>query len=321
MQIHSLTDIEHVLPELDLVELMSGAFVAYSDKRAFVAPVAELLLECGDVHIKAGYLEGGDSYVVKIASGFYDNPKLGLPSSNGMMLLFDQRTGNPVAVLLDEGRLTDHRTAAAGAVAARYLGNANINRIVIFGTGNQARRQLAHLRTVTSCRNVVIWGRGDTQLENCAKEAMALGFDVETTLDAERAAASGDLIVTTTTSTAPLFPADAVKPGTQVTAVGSDTPVKQELEPELLARADCVAADSLSQCVERGEIFQAVRADAISEHAAVELGDIIAGRAAGRRRAADITIVDLTGVAVQDVEIARAVHEALEVNTKGKDRV
>jgi len=311
VRIHSLADIRRVLPQIDLVELMAGAFAAYSEGRAVVAPVVELPLERGDVHIKSGFLSGEDLYVVKIASGFYDNPALGLPSGHGMMLLFEQKTGLPAAILLDEGHLTDIRTAAAGAVAARELAPANVDRIAIFGTGIQARQQLAHLRTITPCRRVIAWGRGEAQLASYAEDASTLGFEVETTLDASLAAQSAQLLVTTTPATAPLFPADAVRPGSHVTAVGSDTPTKQELDPQLLAKAGRIVADSLPQALLRGEIFQALSAELITETDVAELGDVIAGRTHGREDREAITIADLTGVAVQDVEIARAVSEAL----------
>ncbi|MDH3403907.1 MAG: ornithine cyclodeaminase family protein [Acidobacteriota bacterium] len=312
MKLYRLPEIRPALAGIDLVELMGRAFAAYSAGRAVVAPVGELLLAGGDVHVKSGYLEGGDYYVVKIASGFYGNPSLGLPSSNGVMLLFFQKTGELAAVLHDEGHLTDVRTAAAGAVAARHLAGHPIERIAIFGTGTQARLQLAHLRAVTGCRDAVVWGRGERQLDGYVAAVADLGFRVETSRDAAATAAAASLIVTTTAAEAPLFPAAAVRPGTHVTAVGSDTAAKQELDPELLARADRVVADSLEQCRERGEIFQARKAGLLEEEKLVELGAVVAGAAPGRVRPEDVTVADLTGVAVQDVEIARATFEALE---------
>jgi len=312
VKLHSLSDIRRVLPSLDLVTLMANAFVAYSEDRARVAPVVELLLDGGDVHVKSGYLVGGEYYVVKVASGFYGNPALGLSSSNGLMLLFRQRTGELAAALFDEGHLTDIRTAAAGAVAAQYLAPPEVRRIAVFGTGIQAREQLAQLRSVTACRQLSVWGRGREQLASYAEAAQELGFTVETSRDGAAVAASADLIVTTTPATEPLFPASVVQPGTHVTAVGSDTPLKQELDPQLLARADVLVADSIAQCRERGEIFRALAAGAINEGEVLELGDVISGRAPGRTTPGQISVADLTGVAAQDIEIARSVHEVLE---------
>ncbi len=306
----TLDQIQALLPDLDLIPAIEEGFVRYSQGQAVVPPVGELLLEKGEVHIKYGYLQGDAFYVIKIASGFYENPRLGLPSSNGLMLLFSQRTGALVAILLDEGRLTDVRTAVAGAIAARHLGPKQVERIGIVGTGIQARLQLDYLRQVTDCREVLVWGRGQAQLDRYRAEMTSLGFHIETTLHAPDILHTCNLIVTTTPATTPILSAADLRPGVHITAVGSDTPHKQELDAHILARADVVIADSIAQCLARGEIHQAIRAGLLDQAAVVELGDVIAGRAAGRTNDEQITIVDLTGVAVQDIEIARAVYLA-----------
>lgn len=310
MLIATLAEIEQALGGLELLPAIADAFARYSAGEAVVPPVGELLLPGGDVHIKYGFLAGDPYYVVKIASGFYDNPKLGLPSSNGLMLLFAQQTGEPVAVLLDEGRLTDIRTAVAGAVAAKYLAPSRVRRIGIVGTGIQARLQLRHLSAI-GCRDVLVWGRGEPQVEAYREEMAAEGFDVAVTLDADEILAECDLVVTTTPAAVPVLRTVALRPGTHITAVGSDTAAKQELDAGILARADVVVADSRAQCRERGEIHHALAAGALAEDRVVELGDVIAGRAAGRTGDDQITVADLTGVAVQDIAIAAAVYEAL----------
>ena len=311
MLIATLAEIEQVLPRLDLLPAIEDAFARYSAGEAVVPPVGELLLPGGDVHIKYGYLQGGPYYVVKIASGFYDNSALGLPSSNGLMLLFSQRTGEPVAVLLDEGRLTDIRTAVAGAVAARHLAPDGVRRIGIVGTGIQARLQLRHLAGIVGCRRALAWGRSERQVEAYRGALADDGFDVAVTLDADEILATCDLVVTTTPATTPILRAELLRPGTHITAVGSDTAAKQELEVGILARADVVVADSRAQCRERGEIHHALASGMLAEDRVVELGDVIAGRAGGRTAEDQITVADLTGVAVQDIAIASAVFEAL----------
>ena len=310
MLIATLAEIEQVLPQLDLLPAIEDAFARYSAGQAVVPPVGELLLPGGDVHIKYGFLDGDPHYVVKIASGFYDNPKHGLPSSNGLMLLFRQQTGEPVAVLLDEGRLTDIRTAVAGAVAAKHLAPSTVRRIGIVGTGIQARLQLRHLAG-TGCRDVLVWGRGASQVDEYREKLTAEGFDVAVTLDADEILASCNLVVTATPTATPILRAKALRPGTHITAVGSDTATKQELETGILARADLVVADSRVQCRERGEIHHALAAGVLAEDRVVELGDVIAGRAGGRTTDDQVTAADLTGVAVQDIAIASAVYEAL----------
>jgi ornithine cyclodeaminase len=228
-----------------------------------------------------------------------------------MMLLFSQQTGEAVAILLDEGYLTDVRTAVAGAIAAKHLAPKQVTRIGIVGTGAQARLQLQHLRAVTDCREALVWGRGETQLARYQAEMAPLGFHIETTQDTADILRTCNLIVTTTPATSPLLSADDLRPGVHITAVGSDTPQKQELDARILARADVVVADSIAQCLERGEIHQALAAGLIDRDEIVELGDVIAGRAPGRTSDDQITIADLTGVAVQDIKIATAVYTAL----------
>ena len=312
MKILTLEQIRTALPSVNLIEEIEKGFVAYSRGASVVPPVGELVLQDppGEVHIKYGYLKSDDYYVIKIASGFFDNPKRGLPTSNGMMLLFSQQTGQPVAALLDEGYLTDIRTAVAGAIAAKYLAPENVSRIGIVGTGMQAKLQLEYLAPVIDCRDVLVWGRSQDKLNDYAGQMAERGFEVQTTMEATVIEESCDLIVTTTPATSPIL-TGRLQPGTHVTAMGSDTPDKQEIDIPILQSADLVVADSISQCLERGEIHQALKTNSIEESALIELGSIIAGDIVGRTSNDQITIADLTGVAVQDIQIAKAVFAAL----------
>jgi ornithine cyclodeaminase len=313
MNIFSLDQIKSVLPEIDLIPDIEEGFRRYSAGQAVVPPVGELVLEKGEVHIKYGFLHGGDCYVIKIASGFYGNSQLGLPTSNGLMLLFSQETGQLAAILLDEGYLTDIRTAVAGAIAAKYLAPRNVKRIGIVGAGIQARLQLRYLDSVTPCRDVLVWGRSESELNAYVNEMAPEGYRIETTLDPSQILRSCNLVVTATPSKIPLLMSEDLQHGTHITAVGSDTPEKQELDAAILARADLVVADSISQCLERGEIHQALKAGRLSKDRLIELGNIIAGEATSRTHEDQITVADLTGVAVQDIAIAMAVLQPLLV--------
>ena len=311
MKIITLDEIESVLTSLDLTAEIEAGFVAYSNKQAVVPPVGELLLDRGEVHIKYGYLHGDEYYVIKIASGFYDNPKIGLASNNGLMLLFRRHTGELLSILLDEGHLTDTRTAVAGAVAAKYLAPEYVERIGIVGTGVQARLQLQHLASVTACREALVWGRGDEQLKRFCGDLEVRGFAMETTRNVDDILRLCNLVVTTTPTTTPLLSASGLRAGTHITAVGSDTSHKQELDPAILRKADIVVADSIPQCLERGEIHQAIRSGDITKDEIVELGDVVSGMSPGRTSDTQVTVADLTGVAVQDIKIAAAVYEAV----------
>ena len=305
----SLNEIKAILSGTDLMPAIESGFAAYSAGRAVVPPVGELLLSNGDVHIKYGYIQEEPYYVIKIASGFYENQALGLPTGNGLMLLFKQQTGELIAVLLDEGFLTNVRTALAGAIAARLLAPRNVERIGIVGSGTQARMQLEYLKDVTDCRQVLVWAYDEAELAPYIKSLEPHGFRIETTLDASAILRNCNLVITATPSTVPLLQSSDLRPGTHITAVGSDTPEKQELDPAILKRADLVVADSITQCLLRGEIFKSIQAGLITEEELVELGDILLGNASGRTSEDQITICDLTGVAVQDIKIAEAVYQ------------
>ena len=294
--------------ELAIIDAMADAFGALARGEVVVPPVGHLDFTegdqlRGDCHIKYGYIRGADRFVVKIATGFYDNPKLGLPSGDGAVLVFSQKTGTLEAILLDGGDLTNLRTAAAGALAARLLGPADIDAIGIAGTGVQARLQAAFLREVTPCRKLVLWGRTNAAVLVCRTDLEALGYDVRVATSA-RDLAEATLIVTTTPSRSPILQGEWLRPGTHVTAVGADGGGKRELDAAVFARADVVVVDRLEQCERYGDVSYALAEGAIARDRLVELGDVVRDPARGRTSATAITVADLTGVAVQDIAIA-----------------
>ena len=310
MQIISLEHIKSILPQVDLIQEIESGFKAYSNDLVVVPPVGELSFQSppGDVHIKYGYIKGDEVYVIKIASGFYENTSAGLPAGNGMMLVFNQKTGQPVAMLQDECYLTDIRTAVAGAITAKYLAPKHVECIGIVGTGVQARLQLQYLRDIIDCNNVIVWGRSSDALSDY-KEAMTKhGYKIKTATDISDIIDYCQLIVTCTPSEEVLI--NRVNPGTHITAMGSDTIAKRELSSDVLLQADIVVTDSRSQSKERGEIYQASK-DGFSVNGTTELGEIILGTAQSRTQQEQITIADLTGVAVQDIQISKAILKNL----------
>ena len=323
----TLDRIKELITPLDLCPLIEEGFTAYSRGEVVVPPVGELCFDTppGDTHIKYGHVKGADHFVIKIASGFYNNPGIGLPSNSGLMLVFSSRTGILDTILMDEGYLTDLRTALAGQIAARYLARPDIRTIGVLGTGIQARMQVEHLLPVTPCRNILVWGRTPEKAVRYQRDMQALGYSVQTAKTPADVAARADLIITTTPAEAPLLSAADIRPGTHITAMGSDTPAKQELDTGILEKADIVVADSISQCRTRGEISKALAEGYITKDRILELGRVIEtsqgkeGRQPRSVRLSDsqITIADLTGVAVQDIQIATAVCRALK-KTEGK---
>jgi len=314
-----LDEIKRLIDIPRLIREIEAGFVLYSEDKVVVPPIGFLHFDHppGDVHIKYGYVKGDDVYVLKMASGFYNNAELGLSVADGLILVFSQQTGHLALILLDECWLTDMRTAAAGAVAARHLAPDNIHHIGIVGSGVQARMQLEMLRDVVDCKSCFIWGRDATRVQSMiedlqAREAIqAWGLDLKVAAEIDELVSQCNLIVTTTSAKEPLMRADQVQQGTHITAMGSDDHGKQELEAEVLAKADRVVADSVSQCVDHGECFHAVKNNRIEAGSILELGNVIKNPEIGRTSEDQITVADLTGVAIQDIQIAKMVNQVL----------
>lgn len=307
-------EIRALLDPAACIQAMERAFAAYATGKAQLPPVINLEVpeHGGEVHVKSGHLSGGAYYAVKIASGFYGNAALGLPSSNGMVLVFDAGTGAPAALLLDNGFITDLRTAAAGALAAKYLARAQLNTVAVIGSGAQARYQLQLLPRVRNFHEARVWGRDRNKAEACVEDlrraAIPSAFSVADSV--EQAVRGADLVITVTASREPLLRAEWLAPGATVIAVGSDGPDKQELDVGVLARAARIVADSLPQCLRLGEIHHAVEQGAIrKEKVSAELGEIAAGLKPGRQSGEELIVCDLTGVGVQDVAAASLVME------------
>ena len=232
-----------------------------------------------------------------------------------MMLLFNQNTGVPEAVLHDEAILTDIRTAIAGQICASRLAN-EIHCIGIIGTGVQARLQVEYLQNITQCREIMVWGRNVDKVRKYKKDMERKGFTVSIQTNAKDVCKGCNLIITTTASKDPIIFKDDLQPGTHITAVGADAIGKRELGEGVLGLANTLVADSVVQCVERGEISHALSAREIKTKQICELGHILSGKSIGRKNREHITIADLTGVAVQDVQIATAVFESYLEKTK-----
>ena len=167
-----LDEIKRLIDIPLLIRKIETGFVLYSDGQVVVPPVGFLHFDQppGDVHIKYGFVKGDDIYVLKMASGFYNNSGADLPVADGLILVFDQQTGHLKLILHDEAWLTDMRTAAAGAVAAKYLAPENIHHIGIIGTGVQARLQLELLKDVVDCQSCFIWGRDTNKVQAMIEE-------------------------------------------------------------------------------------------------------------------------------------------------------
>jgi len=309
MKVYTKQEIERVidLPH-SIAEIEKGLIHSFRGE-VLTAPVSFMHFEMpqGDVHIKSAAVRGDEYYVVKIASGFYENPKQGLSSSNGVMLLFSQKTGALKAVLFDEGLLTDLRTGLAGAITVKHLAQHPITKIGIIGTGTQAREQLFHLQSVTSCRDVLVWGRNTAKAKAFSLDPYLKAFSIKPVQKIEEITRHCNVIMTATSSTKPLLFGHQLLPGAHITAVGTDDAGKQELDASVFERADLIVVDSLTQCLNYGDLSYA---KSIDIHTVAELGHFLAEPQ--KRQKNWITVADLTGVAIEDLQVAKAIYLKLQ---------
>ncbi len=264
-----------------------------------------------EVHVKGARVPGGRHIVLKVATGFYRNRERGLPSGDGLFLLLDAETGVPDLLLEEHGYLTDLRTAAAIALTLRYLAPREAREALLVGAGAVGRLAARAIVAERPIERLTIWNRTPARAEALAEEiAAVVPAGVAKTLEPE--VRRHRLIVTCTASTTPVLKAAWVARGTHITSAGTGSPEKVELEPALLARADKLVVDRLAQTERYGNLHHALAAGAMTKSQVyAELGDLAAGRLAGREAPDEITIADLTGVGVQDAAIAQAVVEAL----------
>ncbi len=311
-QIITLNDVKSLLNQSDLYGLITEGFIQHSKGNAVIPPVGELLFDNppGEAHIKYGYIKDMPYYVVKIASGFYNNPLIGLPSSQGLNLLFDCKTGVLLAIILDEGHLTNVRTAVAGAVATKALANSGAKRVGILGTGTQGYMQYHYLSEYMDIESVSYWGIDKDQTENLVNKINATNSIAKSEDSIEKLCAESDIIITTTPATQYLIKSSWIKPGTHITAVGSDTPDKCELDSNILMSADIVVSDSIEQSKTRGEVYRA-RLAGYNATNLLELGNVLNMPNSIRTDSNQITVADLTGVAVQDLMVSQAVYNAI----------
>src|SRR5262245_2731345 len=293
---------------------VESAFTWLQQDRVSMPPIMHVAARDrnGDIDVKSAYVRGMPYVAIKIASGFAENPRLGLPVGSAMMVVLSAQTGLCEAVLLDNGFLTDLRTGLAGAVAAKYLAPKRVETVGVLGTGVQARYQVKCLTLVRRFERIVVWGRAGEKAERYAREMRErLGVAVDVAKEPGDAARQSYLLVTATASARPLVAAGDLHPGLHITAVGSDLPGKQELAREVLLRADRLVCDRLSQCRANGEIQHLLESGELPPRRPIlELGPRTSGGAPGREREQEITVCDLTGTGVQDTAIANLAYAA-----------
>lgn len=295
--------------DASVIAAIETGFSELAKGNALVPPIMMLPVpeKNGEVDIKSAYIKGLDQMAIKVASGFFENSRLGLPSQSGQMLVVSAETGFLQGVLLDNGYLTQVRTAAAGAVAAKYLAPEKADSVGVIGSGVQARFQMAALKLVRPFSTIHMFSLdADDEKDRYVR-------DIQTQLDVtvikapsvEAVIKESAVVVTTTPARRGFVKADWLHPGLHITAMGCDTDEKQELEAEVLTKTDLFVCDLKSQSIRLGELRSAIEQNLMSSDSPVtELGSIINGHAPGRTDEHQTTVCDLTGVGVQDTMIA-----------------
>ncbi|MEH6989306.1 cyclodeaminase [Cytobacillus firmus] len=306
---------QYVQLNKEAIAIVEAGFTKLAEDEAVMPPIMRVDLhdQNGEVDVKTAYVKGEDMFAIKVSSGFFNNDKLGLPSGNGLMLLISTQTGIPQAILLDNGYLTEVRTAAAGAIAANCLSRKNIETVGVIGAGSQARYQARALKLVRDFKKILVYSRSEDRSRKYALDMSAeLGVEVQVAESAEVLVRNSDTVITTTPAKEPVIKAEWLHPGLHITAMGSDAEHKQELEAEVLARADKLICDTKAQCARLGELHHALDQGVVTnESQVIELGQLTSGKLSGRINDEEITVCDLTGTGVQDTAIALYAYSEL----------
>jgi ornithine cyclodeaminase len=304
-----IIELDQILAAIDrdaIVAALESGFRSYSEKRVQLSPVGYLDLGAGgDCHIKAALAESEPFFVTKFVNGVPANRARGIAVQDGIVILSNAETGAIEAILHDRGELTELRTALAGVAAARLIAKPDSRVLGVVGTGGQAQRQAEAVADALGIarKNVLIAGRRQDAARALAGNIGGVAATVEELC--ERA----DIIVTATSSREVLIAREWVQPGARIVAVGADAPGKRELDPGILASAT-VIVDSVDQCIDHGETGWAVRAGLVEPGSLKEFGLLL-----GRRPSFaddETVVVDLTGIAIQDLAIAKCIWTAIK---------
>jgi len=259
--------------------------------------------------IMPGALGPHAPFGAKLISVSHENFAKGIPSHQGLVLLFDPATDAPVCVV-DAGEITAIRTAAASAVATGALARKDARRLTLLGYGEQAAthaRAIAHVRPLES---IVVWGRDADRAEGFAARAKAeLGIPISVASTVEAAVAAADIVCTLTSASEPILKGAWIKPGTHVNVVGSSHAIPIEIDDDLVVRSRFIADSRLSVLAAGAEFLHAKAAGLIDDtHIAAEIGQVLSGQVEGRRTPAEITLYKSLGHIVQDLASAWALY-------------
>ena len=296
-----LTELQRVFDHRAILDAVEQALISQAAGEVQSPLPGQLLFDDppGDCHVKYGHVAGASSFAVKIATGFYANRMVGLPVNNGLVLTLDAHTGMPLSLILDEGWLTAWRTAAAVMLAATRLAPNEASTFGVVGGGLQASLALEWIGWLRPEWPRIVWARDAAQAKRLGARFAATSA---VTLDA--LIADSDIVVTTTPASTPLFAAKSVRGRQLYIGAGADGPGKHELPTDLFSRAAWVVVDDKAQCLDHGDWGAAVRAGRSSSNEACFLGDVLARNIVLEWEDGAVGVVDLTGIAAEDIAVA-----------------
>ncbi len=311
MRIVPLADIESAVTPEAAIEAVKAGFIAHAQGLVHCPEPTQIVFrddqqeQHGECHVKSATWRGLPYVAVKIASGSYRNAARGLPGAGGMVILISAETGLPEAILQDDCWLTNVRTAAAGALAAALKPVSEGATLGVIGTGTQAQIQATMICAHLGLGSVSVWGRSAAKAAALCERLRAGGLEAtarDTVRDVCQASA---ILVTTTPVTRPVVHLEDVPETLHIVAVGADTPGKTELDPRILGKAHTIVTDDHRECLNNSDFGAAVRAGAVAEDSDCSFGEMLALAEPDPRMAQDgISVVDLTGMGVQDLAIA-----------------
>lgn len=313
-------EIKKLITIEEVITAVENAFRLHGEKSTLMPAKVYLPLEKhhGDFRAMPAYLENAAG--VKWVNAHPQNPKRGLfPSVMAVLIYSDPETGFPLAIM-DATLITNYRTGAAGAIASKYLARKDAKTLGLIGCGKQAETQLIFHQEVFGFEKICIAGRTEEETEKFIAKFSRFALKKAT----HQESAGCDILCTTTPSRKPIVLAEWIKPGTHINAIGADAPCKEELEPSILKRAKIVV-DDYEQAIRSGEINVPLSKGIIKgRDIYASLGEIVAGLKSGRTNEKEVTIFDSTGLAIQDIAVAKILYEkakklkiGMEVNLVG----
>ncbi|MDP6709652.1 MAG: ornithine cyclodeaminase family protein [Alphaproteobacteria bacterium] len=315
LRILSENDVRSVLSMADAIDIQARGFAMLADGQSVegLRSFARSDAPHGIAIFNPSFLKGGGGYGVKVVSDYFDNGDRGVPRMSALVALFDGATGQPRTVM-EGGYLTDVRTGAGTALAARYLARKESRVVAVFGAGRVARNQLQALCVEHAIERVVVAtrseARGEAFIERMRTAGGGVPEDIRLVDDRTEAAAEADIVVCCTTSREPVFPGAALRSGAFVVGAGANLPEMREVDTETIRRAARHVIDSRRDCLKNaGDLLIAEKEGALDLESVAEIADLVAGRASGRQSDAEITFYESIGVPIQDLVTAQFVEE------------